>query len=218
MHAMLDIRGDPNIGAFCFTNQKFTLVPNFILEKECEKVKKNLGTRLIKISIGGSPLIGCLVAGNSNKLLVPHIIHKKEKEKLKENNVSFEILESKFTALGNLILANRKGAIISPKFGEKEVQKIKSSLNTKVSKGKVAGLDIIGSAAVATNHGALVHPNSTPEEINLIKNELQVEVKVGTVNFGTSFPKLGILANDQGTLIGSETIGPELITITNLFG
>ena len=127
-------------------------------------------------------------------------------------------IESKKTALGNLILANDKGAIVGGNLMKeiKIIKKIRDSLDVELVSGQIAGLPYVGSLAVATNKGVLAHPMLKYEEKQLLEDVLKTKVDVGTINGGIPFVNSGILANDKGVIIGSFTTGPEIIMISNI--
>jgi len=131
-----------------------------------------------------------------------------------EKDIEVEIIKDKMTALGNLILANDYGAIISPMFSQKTSKKISDILGVEVVEGKISNLSYVGSLAVATNRGVLAHPSISDEEERLIREVLKVEVFTGTINNGSPFIKSGLIANSFGAIAGSLTVGRELMDMT----
>jgi translation initiation factor 6 len=55
------------------------------------------------------------------------------------------------------------------------------------------------------------------EERELLKEVLKVDVDVGTINMGCPFVASGILANDNGVVVGGLTTGPETLIISNVW-
>lgn len=107
----LDLYGSYCIGAFCFASSSLALVASEASLKFEKAICEVLKIEVLKVSIAESPLVGVMVAGNENGILLPRNMLPEEVEVLrKEVGANVEVLSSKFTALGNLILANRKAA------------------------------------------------------------------------------------------------------------
>jgi translation initiation factor 6 len=64
----------------------------------------------------------------------------------------------------------------------------------------------------------VVHPLATDDEIDAITQLLKVVVEVGTVNRGSPYTKLGVIANTDGMIAGTETTGVELAHISQVLG
>jgi translation initiation factor 6 len=161
-----------------------------------------------------------LVAANSHGILLPHYTFKNEiKLLIKETGVIVEKVESRKTAIGNLILTNDYGAIIDEQLNEpKLIKTIGEILNVEIVSGTIMKLPYVGSLAIATNKGVLAHPMILDEEKALIEDVLHVPVERGTVNGGVPFVSSGMLANKNGVVVGNMTTGSELFIISNLFG
>jgi translation initiation factor 6 len=71
---------------------------------------------------------------------------------------------------------------------------------------------------VATNKGAIVHPLATAGEIELLTQLLKVHVEVGTVNRGSPYTSLGVMANVDGMIAGTDTTGVELAHVSQVLG
>lgn len=215
----MDILGSPNIGVYALTNNAFTIVPAKISRTNADKIKEYLKGEVICTTIGGTTLIGVLSTANSNGIILPYFTSDEEVEIIKSAfDGNIERIESKRTALGNLVLANDRGAIIGENLMRENeaVKKIRDALGIELVSGSIAGLPYVGSLAVATNKGVLAHPMLKSEERSLLEDVLKVQVDVGTINGGVPFVNSGLLANDNGVIIGSSTTGPEIIMITNI--
>ncbi len=77
-------------------------------------------------------------------------------------------LESKHTAIGNLISANDYGAIVSPLFKGEFDKQIKDVLGTDVHTMSVADFNQTGSMIVSNDHGAAIHPKASEKEIETV--------------------------------------------------
>lgn len=169
-------------------------------------------------SIAGTRIIGAMMVMNSNGILVPATALDEEIQMLRQaTGLSVERLKTKFTAIGNLISSNDRGAIISPLFENEMLKHVQDVLGVPTSSMTVGGYIQIGSAIVATNLGAAVHPKATDEEIKNISDILKVPVEPVTVNGGIPFLSYGMLANSKSVIVGSPTSGPELVMISRIF-
>jgi len=216
--AKLNVYRNPNIGVFIFTNNKIALIPPNISKAAKKNIAETLQVDPIETTIAGMHIIGVLVAGNDSCILVPDITKQEEIDALKEaidGSIKIVTVNTKHTALGNLISANNKAAYISKSF-EKEVEEtIASALKIPVYRRSYLGLPIIGSMVVANDRIAFIHPMIPETEIITISNELMVTPVHATVNEGVGFVKIGIVMNNSGILVGSTTTGPELVNITS---
>jgi translation initiation factor 6 len=199
-----DYLGNSNIGLYAtVSNQQAIFPPEF--------QKKNIfDTDSVETYIARTRLVGLFTAGNSNCLLVPNNITDREKQKLEESSLNFQIIETRDTALGNLILANDKGALISENIEDKK-EEIEEALEVPVKVGTIAGGSTVGTAAIANSQGAVIHRDAEEEDAELVKDHLDLEdIDIGTVNLGSPFMGSGALANDSAILVGEDTSGPEV--------
>jgi translation initiation factor 6 len=215
-----EISGSPNIGVYSKATDNYLIVPSKIATKDYLKISNFLDTKVINSFIGDSILIGVLVAANSHGILLPHYALENEIKCLtEETGVNVKKVESRKTALGNLILVNDTGAIIDEQLAEPTLIKtINDILDVEVVAGTIMNLPYVGSLAIATNKGVLAHPMILDKEKALIEDVLRVPVERGTVNCGVPYVSSGMIANVNGVVVGNMTTGPELFIISNLFG
>lgn len=204
-----NFKGDPNIGLYGFATDKYCL-----LGLKPGKIDV-LQTKLEVSSIAGTNLVGIFAVGNKNGILLPKIVEDYEIKKLKKL-FNIEIIDSRKTALGNLIVCNDKGCLI-PDYFKKFKKQIQDALNVEVETGTLAGLNLLGSCARASNKGCLCHIDSDKKELEKIKDILKVKTDVGTVGYGNPFIKAGIVVNSKGVLISNIATGPELDRIFEVF-
>lgn len=209
--------GDPNIGLYGFATDSYCFLGFEPSKKILEKIKSILGVKVKIASVAGTDLIGIFCAGNSNGILLPKIIEDYELKRLKGMfEINLSVLKSKETALGNMILCNDKGCLISRDL-RRFKQQISDCLDCEVEIGEIARMDIVGSAAKTTSVGCLCHRNAKEDEIKLAENLLKVKVDIGTVGYGNPFIKSGIIVNSKGILTSKQTTGPELDRIFEVF-
>ncbi|MGA9152297.1 MAG: translation initiation factor IF-6 [Candidatus Nitrosopolaris sp.] len=208
----------PNIGLFAKTNDRIIILPFGFAKTKTAKLMEYLGVEEeLYTSVANTRLIGPMTAMNNNGILVPSIATDEEILTLKETGLNVDRLNSRFTAIGNLISTNDNGALVSPLFKGEVDQQVRDALGVPVHSMTVGGYIQTGSMIVATNSGAVVHPKATEEEIKVISETLQVQVEPVTVNGGTPFLSSGILANSKSVIVGTSTSGPELIMFSRIF-
>jgi len=203
------------VGLFSRTNNDTLLLPFGFAETKAKKLKEYLDVeKIIHVSIAGTRLIGPMTVMNNNGILLPYTVSDDEIRILKQTGLNVDRLKSKFTAVGNLISANDKGALVSNLFKGEADQNIKDILGVPLQTFSIGGYVQVGSMIVATNAGAIVHPIANDSEISRISEILQVEAEPATVNGGSPFLSSGIIANFSSVIVGNLTTGPELIMIS----
>ena len=94
---------------------------------------------------------------------------------------------------------------------------IDKALKVPRSTATIGGLPQVGSLAMASNNGVLANPIIKESERRQISETLGVPVETGTVNSGVPYPRAGLVVNSKGAVVGSHTLGSELIAISNAF-
>lgn len=215
--AQEDFQGDPNIGLFAKASDKLCLAGNVVSEKKMDKVKSILNVPMVNVSISATDFCGIFLAMNSNGILIPKIVYDKEKARLKSVGKKFdldvEVLSSKYTAIGNLVLCNDEGAVISRLLSKSDKTKIEDCLDVEVAASTIASISTVGSTSIATNRGCLLHRDAEESEISLVKDLLKVDVGIGTANFGSPFVGSCVVANSNGCIAGLSTTGYEITRI-----
>ena len=214
---LADVFGSPNIGVYCFANEKIAIVPPGLTTRKISQFAETLGVEVCNTTIAGSTLVGALVTGNSNAILVPHTIHDYELKRIQEF-AKVVVVNSRWTALGNVILTNDNGAVIHPEASSNVVKAVNDELKVESAFGKLGRLPFVGALGVATNKGAMLSPNTSQEELGVVKMALHVETDLSSTNGGVPFVKSGILANSKGAVVGPLTRGAELMQISRTLG
>ncbi len=213
MHVLqTNFRKDPNIGLYGLSTDGYALVPGFLRKKQLKDLKKVLKVKMLQTTIHSLYFLGIFIDGNSQGILVPKIANKDEIPDLDHLQ-----LDTNFSALGNLMVCNDHGCLVSDclKDYRKDISKF---LDVPVKVTRIGGSRIIGSQCVATNKGFLASPNMTDKEFKLFEKVLGVEGDMGTVNLGSFFVKSAIIANSNGFLYSETTRGPELARIDESLG
>ncbi|MFB6076378.1 MAG: translation initiation factor IF-6 [Candidatus Aenigmatarchaeota archaeon] len=206
----MNFRGDPNLGLFASNNEDICLMGQTSTKREIEAVEDVLEVEIKKTSIAGSNLIGIFSVMNENGIVVPKNINDEEIENLKELDLNIYIARDiDETAIGNLILVNDKGCIISERLEDIKGD-LEECFGVKVEVGKIAEMSIVGSCGIVTNNGLLVHRNCFEEEMKHLEDVLEVEGNIGTANFGSPFVGACLLSNTKGVIVSNQTTGPEM--------
>ncbi len=211
---LFNLFGSACIGVYSLTTERMIIVPPQLPEDKVKKLEEWLKAKVIQTTIGESALIGTLACANSNGIILPHYTRQKEIQAIRAtSDLNVSIMDTKKTAYGNLILANDRGALVSPQLRRGDVKKVADTLGVEAVLGGIAGLPYVGSLAIATNKGVLVHPLLKEEEQKVLIDVLKVHMDVGTVNCGIPYVATGLIANTRGAVAGFFTTGPELYII-----
>lgn len=216
-------KGNPNIGVYLFVNDKLALVPLDADDKFVRLAESVFQVPAVRVTIADTSIIGVLVAGNNKGVLLPHLVREGEYLKLRavaeESGLRVGLVKSRFTALGNVCLANDRAALLHPEVYEELKHVVSDVLEVEtVERGTIGGVPTVGSAAYVNNVGGLVHPDATDEEVARLSEMFRVRFEVATVNFGVGFIRSGLAGNTKGLLVGDRTTGPEVLRIIRAFG
>jgi translation initiation factor 6 len=213
-----DVYRGPNIGLYTKVNDHFVFVPNGFAITKAENLARFLDTEYVFASVANTRLLGALMVVNNQGILLPSNSSEYEIEYLKKNtSLNVEMLDSKFTALGNLICTNDKGAVVSPIISKQNLKKIEDVLGVETIQKRVAGYHQVGAMIVANSHGGVIHPETDDNDIKTISNVLGVKFEPATINGGIPFVASGILANNHSIVVGTFTSGPEIMMLTRAF-
>ncbi|HYA55474.1 MAG TPA: translation initiation factor IF-6 [Nitrososphaerales archaeon] len=216
---LIDIYRSPNIGVFLKGNEKFLLVPKGLAQTKADKLCADLQVSAIPTSVGESRLLGPLVSMNNNGILVSRLAEEIEMHEIRTaTGLNVSRLDSKLTAVGNLVVANDECALVSPVLDQKTLLQIKDVLGTEVERMPIGEYHQVGSFVVATNNGAAVYPGLDENEVKRISSLMGVDAYPTSVNSGVPYVASGLVANSRNAIVGSQTTGPELVFITRALG
>lgn len=208
----------PNIGVYISVNDEFVFLPMGFADTKAEKLAKYLEVKPLYTSVANTRLNGALMAINNNGVLLPSTAYQDEYDFFKkETGLKVGVLDSKYTALGNVICANDRGAIVSPWLSKSDVETIEQILDVEVVQKRIAGINVVGSVMVANNTGAAIHPEADEEDMKMFANVLGVKIEHATINGGVPYVESGILANNKAIVVGTLTTGPEIMMLTRAF-
>ncbi len=211
-------QGRESLGVYARASDEACLIPPTLTEDAPDEVEQALEVNALELTIGGTSIVGALTAMNTHGVLVADIVHDHEVKTLEDAGLEVGVLEGIVNAAGNAVLCNDHGAVADPRFSEDLLTVIEQTLDVDVEIGTVGGVRTPATAALATNKGVLVHPKATEAEIATLEEILEVEAMEGTVNHGSPYVGSGVVANQQGALIGPTTTGPEINRIEEALG
>lgn len=213
-----DVYRSPNIGIFVKANDNFLFIPRGFADSKAEKLQSFLNVECVYTSIAQTRLLGPLSVVNNNGILLPRMAEDYEVEELRRaTSMNVERIKIKFTALGNLIVANDKAGLASPVIPKESFKQMQDVLGVPIEHMSIDTYHQVGALMVSTNAGAAVHPNVSEQQMNLIKESLKVDVEAATVNGGVPFVASGVVANSKSVVVGTLTTGPELIMLSRAF-
>lgn len=213
-----DVYRGPNIGVYISVNDNFVFLPLGFAETKAEHLAKYLDATPLYCAVANTRLIGSLMSVNNKGLLLPTTAYAEEYDFFKKNtDLNVGVLDSKYTALGNVICANDKGAVVSPWLSKDDVQTIRDIMGVEVVQKRISGMNQAGTLMVANNTGAVIHPEADEEDMKMFANVLGVKLEHATINNGVPYVKSGILANNKGVVVGTLTTGPEIMMLTRAF-
>ncbi|MFN4045978.1 MAG: translation initiation factor IF-6 [Acidilobaceae archaeon] len=215
------INGNPNIGVYIHASDSYVLIPPGLSSKDINVLREALGVdRIVETTIFNMGIVGVLVAGNNYGVLLPKTVMEEEYERIKRGlrDLNVAVLDVKENALGNLIAANSRAALVYPHFDSRVERVIADTLGVEVHRMSVGGVNVAGSVLVVTDRGGVVCPEALDEEVKVLSSIFKVPVLQATVNFGVSFIRVGLIANSFGALAGEDTTGPELARIQMALG
>ncbi len=213
-----DLYGGPNVGIYAQANNEHVFLPRGFAKTKAEHIEKYLGAVAEYVAVANTRLIGTMMVMNNKGALLPNICTGEEIEFFKEKSgLNVGVLSTKYTALGNMICVNDKGAALSPLIGKDDAQIISDVMGVEIIHKKIAGYHQTGAVLSATSQGGIIHPESDEEDVKELSDVLKVSIEKSTINGGVPYVSSGILANSKSIVTGSFTTGPEIMTLTRAF-
>lgn len=211
MITKMDFEGVPFVGAYGFCTDSVTLIRPHVRKKD--EIEKVLHTPVVETTIGKSALVGVFVTGNSTCVVLPYFAEDIEVAEVETAHTEVAVYPGKHTALGNLVLANDKGCIISPVLDDTFFQ---DALGIEVVKAALGEFATVGAVGVVTNKAGVLHPSLSEEDVEFVEELLRVPCGTATANRGVGYIRLCLMANSHGIIAGRLTTGPELVHIEDI--
>lgn len=207
---------------FVRATDAYFLVPRLLQEKHVKVLHELFQVPALRLNVGNARVIGALVACNARGIVIPGQATEEEVSSLERQldsaglaGISVHLIDARDNALGNLVLANDAGCVVSPKLVD-HLDALEAALGVPATIFEYAGTDLVGSAGLINNKGGVVHPVASDPEIDVLTRHLRVPVDVSTANCGDPFIGACAAANAHGGVVGRETTGPELQRISEM--
>jgi translation initiation factor 6 len=211
--------GSSYVGVFARATDEYLLARPDLDADVLADVSDELGVESVATTVAGSSTVGALAVGNENGLLVSNRVTDRERDRIEDaTGATVSELPGKINAAGNVVLANDSGAYVHPDLSREAMQAVEDALDVAVERGELADVQTVGTAAVATNDGVLCHPKATDDQLDRLEDALGVPADIGTINYGAPLVGSGLLANENGYVVGQDTTGPELGRIDQALG
>lgn len=213
-----DVYRGPNIGIYAKTNDRFVFLPSGFASTKAGTLAGYLKAECVFASVASTRVLGTMMALNNSGMLLPATSSDFEVQYMKRSTkMNVQVLDTKHNALGNLICANDRGCVASPKIPKEAIRAIQDCLGVEVIQKKVAGYHQAGAMVCANNVGGIIHPETDEEDIKDISGVLGVRLEPATINGGIPYVASGILANNNAVVVGNMTNGPEIMMLTRAF-
>lgn len=213
----IKIFSGPNVGVHLVASSEFVLAPEGIKQAILDTIERTMEVPVHSIP-ANTNLFGALTLVNKHGIVLSTVLGLDTVEHLEALDIGkVAQVPKNFFALGNSAVTNDIKTMISP-FIDKDSRKIiKDTLKTEMTVMKLGGSVLLGSLVAANENGAIVSDLVNEDELDLIKEVLGIK-KVGysTINKGFYFPSSGIIANENGCILGDDVTGIEIMKIMNI--
>jgi len=204
-----DIGGNPYIGVYCAASESLAILSDAAEPRTVKDIARTLDVQVVKTIIAGSTIVGSLVAMNSHGVVVTNFAEKHELSRFPKG-LRVGIMQENINAAGNNILANDSAALVNPNASGHTLRMLEDVLDVEVSRGRIAGIETVGSSAICTSKGVLCHPLTTQDELKELSGFFKVPASAATLNYGTPYLGACAVANSKGAFVGSRTTPIEL--------
>lgn len=204
-----DVNGNPYVGVYCVASEHTAILPDVVEARVAKDVERTLDVRVVRTNIAGATVVGALAAMNSNGIIVTNFAERHELARLPKQ-LRVGMMEEKLNAAGNNILVSDRAALVHPQVSRDTMRMIQDVLGVEAARGRVAGIETVGSACIATSKGILCHPRTTKDELRSISELFKVPASAATLNYGTPYIGACAVANSKGAYVGSRSTPIEL--------
>lgn len=218
MHvSKLDINGNSLVGLYILPLNNVVLVGTEVAQEDYSLLEEIFQAKVFPLSIAGTSLLGVFLATDGDKLLVPNILFNHEKELLDKTGISYILVDTANTCLGNNVVFTKKGFICNPGLEKSAIDQITQFLNVSVHLSDVE-FPTIGSFIAHNNTYGLVSHDLSDKQIDSMSKNLGLRLMPGTVNMGSPQVSSGVAVNDKGFVIGTVSGGPEIMNADHALG
>ena len=211
---LLSIHADSNIGLYFFSVGEVLFTGIRLRTEQKRMIERILKVRIVSLSIAGTPYPGLFIIEAKGIILAPSIIFENEKKKLeKESGLKVLTIDTSQTALRNIIGLNKEKAIISSNTDNNIIRALHDmGISTLIVEHEE--FDNIGSMIIAGHDKGIISPVFDKRTIKKLEKHLSIELIETTVNNRQLFISSGIIHNNNGIIIGQDSITEEVMDIT----
>ncbi|MCX8194680.1 MAG: translation initiation factor IF-6 [Candidatus Micrarchaeota archaeon] len=209
--------GNPHVGLFAKASDSLAVVDVASSPKLLASLEKT-NVPLIRATFGGGGLSGIFLALNSNGAVVSSHCSPEEIRLLKSQGINVLLSPPQFSAAGNNIAANDKGAVVNPQLPRKFIAQVSDCLGVEAVPMKVAGYLTVGACVLATNKGFAAHNRISGEELKELHSILRVSGVNCTANTGVPFVPICAVANSHCAIVGESSTGFEVGRLAEALG
>ncbi|RME31577.1 hypothetical protein D6789_02290 [Candidatus Woesearchaeota archaeon] len=208
--------GNPHVGLYGFAFGTKCVIGERLSPALTQAVTEALQCTLIESTVAGTPMPGVFLCGNARAVLVPNIAFEQEVAVLRAAGFPVKRFTTMHTCLGNNIIANEHGALVSPFFSDEELAEIASLLKVPVKRIEIAGTQTPGACIVLHGDAGVIHRDAAQHEIDMVKSTLKLSsLERASVNLGSPYLHAGILNSEGGLVVGDLSGGPEIVHLEN---
>lgn len=219
MHvAILQFNGNSAVGLFGVVTDKFVLLGKEVPMIHDKEIEKALGLPIKRITLAGTSMIGVFAHWGNKTLLIPSIVFDHEIKVIEDLEISYKIIETELTCLGNNILSSDFTAIVNPNFTEEETNIISEALAVPVKRETICGVEAVGSIASIRDNKGLFHRDLLPSDVKRLEKLFKITITTGSVNMGSPYINSGIILSEKGFVIGVASGGPEITNADEALG
>jgi len=209
------VRKSSFIGVYCAVFKDRAVASPIVPWGFTRRLKSLLGVDTTVTTIGSVSSVGTMMVMNSNGIVVPNTIGDDELVEL-ERCSNVLVIDERSSALGNLIVANDLGCVISDLISDRGASRISDFLKVGYTRMSVGKYKTVGSLFAVSNRAGVASPLVDSGTIDQVSKALGIQMIPTTVNDGERLVKLGILMNDRGIVVGKNTSGVELMSLQAL--
>jgi len=206
-----NFRGNPNVGLYLYATDTYCLAGNDVPDEELPKIADVLGVPVHRFSVAGTGLVGVFLAGTNDMLLVPSILFDNEIAILEKHKIPYTVMDTLHTALGNNIIVNNNGALVSTEYSDADRKEISEALGVPVKPLQFGEITVVGSSCAINARGGVIHRGVKDFEKEMVEDTLNLKLERGTINMGNPYVRGGLCANNHGLVVGDVSGGPEIV-------
>lgn len=201
--ALMEFEGNANIGLFFFVNDKFAILGKQVDEKKKKEIENVLDVPVYTLQVLSTDLIGVFLSGNNEILLSPQLYEhelKQLEEICSKHDMKLIQIEDKLNTLGNNICVGDEEILINSNYSRQFKDHIKKATNLKVIELNHSEFSSAGAVCTFAKGKYYVSQELNEE---MVKDFIDKIAGVGSINSGSPFVASGIVANNNGIIIGS---------------